>query len=258
MTHEHLGLNITPPPSQMQQGQRAERSESPNGGIGRQPAHQRQEQMAPRPPAPARNRETHAANVHNPQSATTGGQEMAARLREQEKEIRQLRAQIAAAGPQHQPQQQQQLPQQPQRPQQPQQLQQQPQQQPLQIHQQQQQPVHLPPLAEQPPPQGNVQEALFADEATIEQARALAAARDDGKKVHLPDLIPGFKASTLDIAVPLKADDTFKAYRYVPYTSLSLAARLKAGRGEEDFVVNAQGGLTAKGLDPETRKPFQQ
>jgi hypothetical protein len=35
----------------------------------------------------------------------------------------------------------------------------------------------------------------------------------------------------------------------VPYTALSHSARLKAARGEEDFVVNVQGGLTAKGLD---------
>ncbi|KAF8503848.1 hypothetical protein JB92DRAFT_2833404 [Gautieria morchelliformis] len=171
MTHDHLGINITPPPSQAQQGQCAEWSESPNGGIGHQPTHQRQEQASSRPPAPIRSREPHTANTHNQQSAMTSGQEMAARLREKEKEIRQLRAQIAAAGPQQQPQQQLQWLQQLQQPQQ------QPQQQlqPLQhLKQQQQQPIPLQPPAGQPPLQVDVQEALFTNKVTIEQARALA------------------------------------------------------------------------------------
>ena len=44
-------------------------------------------------------------------------------------------------------------------------------------------------------------------------------------------------------------DEAFKAFKYVPYSSLTHTARLKASRGEEEFVVNAHGGLTAKGLD---------
>ena len=35
----------------------------------------------------------------------------------------------------------------------------------------------------------------------------------------------------------------------MPYTALTHAARLRASRGEEDFLINSQGGLTAKGLD---------
>ena len=35
----------------------------------------------------------------------------------------------------------------------------------------------------------------------------------------------------------------------MPYTALTLPARQRAARGEEDFVINAQGGITAKGLD---------
>jgi hypothetical protein len=53
----------------------------------------------------------------------------------------------------------------------------------------------------------------------------------------------------IGIAVPQKADEAFRAFKYVPYTALSHSARLKAARGEEDYGVNAQGGLTAKGLD---------
>jgi hypothetical protein len=37
-----------------------------------------------------------------------------------------------------------------------------------------------------------------------------------------------------------------KNFRYVPYSSLTLASRIKAARGEEDIVFNAQGGLTVK------------
>ncbi|KAG1790474.1 hypothetical protein EV424DRAFT_925814 [Suillus variegatus] len=41
--------------------------------------------------------------------------------------------------------------------------------------------------------------ALFADPATVEQARATAAALHvESKKISLPDLIPGFKANPLD------------------------------------------------------------
>ena len=51
------------------------------------------------------------------------------------------------------------------------------------------------------------------------------------------------------LGIPPKIDDAFAKGRYVPYTSLTLAARLKAARGEEEFIINAQGGLTAKGPD---------
>jgi len=54
--------------------------------------------------------------------------------------------------------------------------------------------------------------------------------------------------------VPTKVDDTFKAFKYVPYSSLMHTARLKAARGEEDYMVNASGGLTAKGLDRKDEK----
>ena len=50
-------------------------------------------------------------------------------------------------------------------------------------------------------------------------------------------------------AIPPKADDAFRALKYVPYTALTHAARMKAAHGEEEFVLNAQGGLTARGLD---------
>ena len=42
---------------------------------------------------------------------------------------------------------------------------------------------------------------LFSDEAAIDRARALAAAASskEERKLTLPEVIPGFKASTLDI-----------------------------------------------------------
>jgi hypothetical protein len=55
-------------------------------------------------------------------------------------------------------------------------------------------------------------------------------------------------------AIPPKVDEAFKNFRYVPYSSLTLAARLKAARGEEDVVFNAQGGLTIKSLDRRNEK----
>jgi hypothetical protein len=55
-------------------------------------------------------------------------------------------------------------------------------------------------------------------------------------------------------AIPPKVDEAFKNFGYVPYSSLTLAARLKASRGEENIVFNAQGGLTVKSLDRRNEK----
>jgi len=44
-------------------------------------------------------------------------------------------------------------------------------------------------------------------------------------------------------------DKAFKNFHYVPYSSLTLVAHVKAAHGEEDIVFNAQGGLTVKSLD---------
>jgi hypothetical protein len=55
-------------------------------------------------------------------------------------------------------------------------------------------------------------------------------------------------------AVPPKVDEAFRAFCYVPYTALTLPARQRAARGEEDFVINAQGGITAKGLDQRSER----
>jgi hypothetical protein len=49
-------------------------------------------------------------------------------------------------------------------------------------------------------------------------------------------------------------DDAFKNFCYVPYSSLTLASRIKAARGEEDFIFNAHGGLTVKALDRRNEK----
>jgi hypothetical protein len=49
-------------------------------------------------------------------------------------------------------------------------------------------------------------------------------------------------------------DEAFKNFRYVPYSSLTLAAHIKASREEEDIVFNAQGGLTVKSLDRHNEK----
>jgi hypothetical protein len=50
-------------------------------------------------------------------------------------------------------------------------------------------------------------------------------------------------------AIPQKVEEAFHHFQYVPYTALTTAANLRAACGEEDFTINAQGGLTAKGLD---------
>ncbi|KAF8521857.1 hypothetical protein JB92DRAFT_3110938 [Gautieria morchelliformis] len=208
---------------------------------GRQQPRQWQDQPLPRPTATIQGREEPSVNACIPQNPSPTSQRVATRLREQEEEIARLRAEIAATAHRQQHQQPDHQPQQPD---------QQPSQQP------QQQPNPPQPAADQQheraEAQTEAQGALFADEEAIERARA--AAKEDGKKAQLPDPIPGFKASMLDIAIPLKADEAFKVFRYIPYTALSLLARIKASRGEEDFIVNAQGGLTAKGLDHQNER----
>ncbi|KAG2144461.1 hypothetical protein DEU56DRAFT_754133, partial [Suillus clintonianus] len=51
-------------------------------------------------------------------------------------------------------------------------------------------------------------------------------------------------------AVPPKVDEAFKAFKYVPYSTLTSSARWQAIRsGEEAFTISASGSLMAKGLD---------
>jgi hypothetical protein len=54
--------------------------------------------------------------------------------------------------------------------------------------------------------------------------------------------------------VPPKVDKAFKSFRYIPYSSLTSASWLKAACGEEDFILNANGGLMAKSLDQCNKK----
>jgi hypothetical protein len=49
--------------------------------------------------------------------------------------------------------------------------------------------------------------------------------------------------------MPPKVDEAFKSFHYIPYSSLTSAAQLKAAHGKEDFILNANGGLMAKSLD---------
>ena len=60
--------------------------------------------------------------------------------------------------------------------------------------------------------------------------------------------------ATFSTAIPWKVEDAFCHFQYVPYTALTTAACLKAAQGEENFSINAQGGLTAKGLDQRNEK----
>ncbi|KIM72053.1 hypothetical protein PILCRDRAFT_16477 [Piloderma croceum F 1598] len=91
---------------------------------------------------------------------------------------------------------------------------------------------------------------LFAPPDVVTRAKEAAlAVRDSDRKLSLPDIVPGFKANSLDIPIPPKVDDAFKSFRYVLYSSLTLASRIRAAHGEEDLVFNAQGGLTVKSLD---------
>lgn len=50
-------------------------------------------------------------------------------------------------------------------------------------------------------------------------------------------------------AVAAKVDDAIAAFKYIPYTSLTKSAKTKALHSNEEFIINAHGGLTSKALD---------
>ncbi|KAF8524490.1 hypothetical protein JB92DRAFT_1413119 [Gautieria morchelliformis] len=225
MTHEHLGLNLTPPPSQMQRDQSTEQGAPPGGPPARHSLHQRADHQPHRLNPTARNREAPSAEACNQQGAPPIDREVAAKLKEQEEEIIRLRAEIANTRSQQQqpqPQQQPTLPQQ-QQPQQPPPPQQQPppqlQHQPPPIQQQpglqlQQQPDPTQTITAQQHTQPGNQEPLFADEAAVERARA--EARDEKQRVQLLNLVPGFKASALDIGKSPMPCPTYRTPHFLP------------------------------------------
>jgi hypothetical protein len=46
----------------------------------------------------------------------------------------------------------------------------------------------------------NLLQALFTDQDTIDRVKAASTlSKDDGKKLVLPDVVPGFKASSLEV-----------------------------------------------------------
>ncbi|KAJ7185069.1 hypothetical protein C8R46DRAFT_1300944 [Mycena filopes] len=94
--------------------------------------------------------------------------------------------------------------------------------------------------------QPNAANPLVASPDEIAKAKAIA--NEEPKKV-LPQLVPGFKASSLDVAVPVKVESAFKAYQYVPYIALSLSARIKAASDEENLILSSTGTFTVRGLD---------
>jgi hypothetical protein len=50
---------------------------------------------------------------------------------------------------------------------------------------------------------------LFSDQETINHIKAATVpSKDDGKKLTLPDVVPGFKASSLDISESLSSSRT--------------------------------------------------
>jgi hypothetical protein len=56
--------------------------------------------------------------------------------------------------------------------------------------------------------------------------------------------------------MPPTVDEAFKSFCYVPYSSLTSVVRLKAARGEEDFILNANCGPMAKAFDRRCKGNF--
>jgi len=89
---------------------------------------------------------------------------------------------------------------------------------------------------------------LSSDE--LQRIRANAASQSkEQSKTAIPDIVPGFKSDPLALPVPRKVVEAIKSLHYIPYTSLSPAARERAERGDDEFVFTANGTLTPKGLE---------
>jgi hypothetical protein len=56
------------------------------------------------------------------------------------------------------------------------------------------------------------------------------------------------------LAILLKVEEAFKNFCYMPYTSLSLSARMKAVQGKDELILNANGSFTVKNLDRRNEK----
>lgn len=96
---------------------------------------------------------------------------------------------------------------------------------------------------------------MVAAPAAIAAAQQQAIENADNRKtVTLPPITAGHKSNALDLPVPPKVDAAFRDYCYIPYTALTQAARLRSARGEEDYILNAKGGLTVKGLSRENER----
>ncbi|KIJ41831.1 hypothetical protein M422DRAFT_780220 [Sphaerobolus stellatus SS14] len=80
------------------------------------------------------------------------------------------------------------------------------------------------------------------------RSRTAVSGEQEDSKGSIPDMVPGFKASPLTIGVPPKIIRAFKAFDYVPYTSLTATARLKAEQ-EQELEWKADGSLAAKRFD---------
>ncbi|KZT34682.1 hypothetical protein SISSUDRAFT_1131707 [Sistotremastrum suecicum HHB10207 ss-3] len=92
--------------------------------------------------------------------------------------------------------------------------------------------------------------SMSATPEAIAQARALALVlKSETKKVSLPGIQKGHRGHPSMLVVPPKVEECIKNYSYIPYTALTTAAKLKTAQGDEDFVINSSGSITAKGLD---------
>ena len=55
-------------------------------------------------------------------------------------------------------------------------------------------------------------------------------------------------------AIPPKVEEAFRLFRYVPYNTLLVVARVKVACSEEDVILNANGGFSLKSLDHHNEK----
>lgn len=91
---------------------------------------------------------------------------------------------------------------------------------------------------------------LFTPSGLPEVMRLVSeSSKEDEKKYVLPAAIPGFHISATQILISHKIQDLFRRGRFVGYSKLVPSNSFAPENDDQDFVINAQGGLTEKAPD---------
>ncbi|KIJ24973.1 hypothetical protein M422DRAFT_274138 [Sphaerobolus stellatus SS14] len=111
---------------------------------------------------------------------------------------------------------------------------------------------------EQREPSPPVHPYIFDEDFEAVRTRAGILKDQEKQRASIPEMISGFKAKPLTHSVPGKVIHAFKAFEYIPYTSLTTAACLKADNGEQEMELRVNGTLAVKKLDRQDERAIRE